>query len=100
MATEITVCPFSNKHAAALMFPNIVINGVRVKCSMTTRVGPLCEGSEKTPPRTLIGQIKKHAFTSHPVTHIRPLSRNHSQQISSNREERCYTSKIPHIKNP
>ncbi|GFV15702.1 hypothetical protein TNCV_986851 [Trichonephila clavipes] len=25
---------------------------------MTTRVGPPCEGSEKTQPRTLVGQIK------------------------------------------
>ncbi|GFV38197.1 hypothetical protein TNCV_4791831 [Trichonephila clavipes] len=31
--TEITVCPFSNKHSAALMSPNIVTNGFRAKRS-------------------------------------------------------------------
>ncbi|GFV54547.1 hypothetical protein TNCV_955301 [Trichonephila clavipes] len=60
---------------------------------MATRPRTPCEGSEKTQPRTLIGQIKKRMLTSHPARHIRPFSRNHSQQISSNREERCYTSK-------
>ncbi|GFX62587.1 hypothetical protein TNCV_4867501 [Trichonephila clavipes] len=29
-----------------------------LECLMATRVGPPCEGSEKTQPRTLIGQIK------------------------------------------
>ncbi|GFV17407.1 transposable element Tcb2 transposase [Trichonephila clavipes] len=50
-------------------------------------VGPPCEGSENTQPRTVIGQIKKRTLTSHLVIHIRLFSRNHSQQISSNREE-------------
>ncbi|GFU23880.1 hypothetical protein TNCV_3331581 [Trichonephila clavipes] len=31
--TEITVCPYSNKHSAALMSPNIMTNGFRVKRS-------------------------------------------------------------------
>ncbi|GFW41176.1 hypothetical protein TNCV_842161 [Trichonephila clavipes] len=57
-ATKITVCPFSNKHSAALMSPNIVNNGFRVKRSSATRVGLPWEGSEKTQPRTLIGQMK------------------------------------------
>ncbi|GFV64380.1 hypothetical protein TNCV_2502981 [Trichonephila clavipes] len=47
--TKITVCPF----AAALMSPNIMTNGIRVERLMATRVGPPCEGSEKTQPRTL-----------------------------------------------
>ncbi|GFX85708.1 hypothetical protein TNCV_2471101 [Trichonephila clavipes] len=30
--TEITVCPFSNKHSAAHMSPNIVINNAQSTC--------------------------------------------------------------------
>ncbi|GFU47169.1 uncharacterized protein TNCV_61521 [Trichonephila clavipes] len=36
--TEITVCPFSNKHSAALMSPDIVTNGFRVKHSNALRL--------------------------------------------------------------
>ncbi|GFW21699.1 hypothetical protein TNCV_3799881 [Trichonephila clavipes] len=86
--TEITVCPFSNKHSAVLMSPNIMTNGFRVEGLMATTVGPPSEGSTTTQPRTHIGEIKKRALTSHPVTHIRPFARNHSQPKSSNREER------------
>ncbi|GFV14549.1 uncharacterized protein TNCV_3999001 [Trichonephila clavipes] len=39
--TEITVCPFSNKHPASLMSPNIVTNGFShaLECLMATTVG-------------------------------------------------------------
>ncbi|GFU11711.1 hypothetical protein TNCV_2611071 [Trichonephila clavipes] len=51
-----------------------------LECLMATRVGPPGEGSEKTQLRTLTGQIKYLALTSHPVTCIRLFSRNHSHK--------------------
>ncbi|GFV90363.1 hypothetical protein TNCV_4380781 [Trichonephila clavipes] len=88
--TEINLCPFSNKHSAKLMSPiyrwvddlstqlfratTTYQQSQAFESLMATRVGPPCEGSEKTQQRTLIGQIKYHAPTSHPVTHIRPFS--------------------------
>ncbi|GFX65342.1 hypothetical protein TNCV_3168891 [Trichonephila clavipes] len=45
--TEITVCPFSNKHSAALMSPNIMTNEFKsqaLECLMATRVGAPCQG--------------------------------------------------------
>ncbi|GFV93282.1 hypothetical protein TNCV_386461 [Trichonephila clavipes] len=59
-----------------------------VECLMATRIGSPCEGSEKTHSHAL-PLVKSSSVR---LRHIRPFSRNHSQQISSNREERCYTS--------
>ncbi|GFX32483.1 hypothetical protein TNCV_2174011 [Trichonephila clavipes] len=82
--TEITVCPFSNKHCAALMPPNI--KSQALECLMATRVGS--EGRENT---------ANHSHWSNQVARLRHILLHtsvpfHSQQISRNREERCHTS--------
>ncbi|GFX31838.1 hypothetical protein TNCV_171711 [Trichonephila clavipes] len=41
--TEITACPFSNKHSDAVMSPNIVANAKALEYLMASRVGPPCE---------------------------------------------------------